>query len=412
MDFDQLTTFVFVAKLKSFSRAGQKVFRSQSAVSAQIRQLEQAYKARLLDRSAKSVELTPAGEVLFEYAEKLLRLRDESIQVVADRGNVVQGPVVFGANEATCLYLLPDIFAEFQRRYPLVHISIYRNFSHKILQRVEDGSVDVGIVTLPIKSPNLKMHHIYRDRLRFMVSTKNPLAHRSKITLAEVAEQPLIFPRTGFTRQVLDKLFRPYRARIHVTMELPSIGMIKRFVAADAGVSFISESFAKDYVKAGEVKLLTVEGVDLWRERPQPSPCRSGAHRHHSRAPQSRRARRSRRQLDGRQNKNTYSSRKAIVGSRLAARRAGSQHAIAEIRKKTTATVVKVTRSVAFTPTSIVVMPRVRANAATMPAATPIAVRRSPCPTIRLKIWPGPAPRVMRTPISAVRCRTTVARTP
>ena len=113
MDFDQLTTFVFVAKLKSFSRAGQKVFRSQSAVSAQIRQLEQTYKARLLDRSAKSVELTPAGEVFFEYAEKLLRLRDESVQVVADRGNVVQGPVVFGANEATCLYLLPDISLNF-----------------------------------------------------------------------------------------------------------------------------------------------------------------------------------------------------------------------------------------------------------------------------------------------------------
>src|SRR5499425_1324552 len=153
MDFDQLTTFVYVAKLKSFSRAGQKVFRSQSAVSAQIRQLEQAYRAKLLDRSAKSVELTPAGEVLFEYAEKLLRLRDESVQVVADRGNVVQGPVVFGANEATCLYLLPDIFAEFQQKYPLVHISIYRNFSHKILQRVEDGSLDLGIVTIPLKSP-------------------------------------------------------------------------------------------------------------------------------------------------------------------------------------------------------------------------------------------------------------------
>src|ERR1700740_2817243 len=266
MDFDQLTTFVYVAKLKSFSRAGQKVFRSQSAISAQIRQLEQAYRAKLLDRSAKSVELTPAGEVLFEYAERLLRLRDESIQVVADRGNVVQGPVLFGANEATCLYLLPDIFAEFQRRFPQVHISIYRNFSHKILQRIEDGSVDVGIVTLPTKSPNLKVHHIHRARRRFMVRTRNPLAHRSKITLAELAEQPLIFPRTGFTRQVLDKLFRPYRARIHVAMELPSIGMIKRFVGADAGVSFISESFAKDQIKAGEVKLLNVEGVDLYRE--------------------------------------------------------------------------------------------------------------------------------------------------
>jgi DNA-binding transcriptional LysR family regulator len=134
------------------------------------------------------------------------------------------------------------------------------------LQRVEDGSVDVGIVTLPIKSPTLKVHHISRDRLRFMVSSRNPLAHRSKITLEEVAGQPLIFPRTGFTRQVLDKLFRPYRARLRVAMELPSIGMIKRFVAADAGVSFISESFARDQVKAGEVKLLNVEGVDLWRE--------------------------------------------------------------------------------------------------------------------------------------------------
>jgi len=203
MDFDQLATFVYVAKLKSFSRAGQKVFRSQSAVSAQIRQLEQAYHAKLLDRSAKSVELTPAGEVLFEYAEKLLRLRDESVQLVADRGNVVQGPVVFGANEATCLYLLPDIFAEFQRRFPLVHISIYRNFSHKILQRVEDGSIDVGIVTLPTKSPNLKVHHIHRDRLRFMVSTRNPLAQRSKLTLEEVASQPLIFPRGVLQRKIV-----------------------------------------------------------------------------------------------------------------------------------------------------------------------------------------------------------------
>src|SRR5438045_8912613 len=114
---------------------------------------------------------------------------------------------------------------------------------------------------MPVRSPNLRVHSIYKDRLRFMVSTRNPLAYRTKITLEEVASQPLIFPRTGYTRQVLDKLFRPYRSRIHIAMELPSIGMIKRFVGADAGVTFISESFARDPVKAGEVKILTVEGV-------------------------------------------------------------------------------------------------------------------------------------------------------
>jgi DNA-binding transcriptional LysR family regulator len=220
----------------------------------------------LLDRSAKSVDLTPAGEVLFEFAERLLHLRDESMQVVADRGNVVQGPVSFGANEATCLYLLPDILAEFQRKFPLVRISIYRNFSHKILQRLEEGSLDLGIVTLPLKSPNLKMHVINRDRLRFMVSAKNPLAQKSHVTLEEIASAPLIFPKTGYTRQVLDKLFRPYRSRLRVAMELPSIGMIKTFVAADVGISIISESFSRDQVKSGEVKLLNVDGVDLWRE--------------------------------------------------------------------------------------------------------------------------------------------------
>src|SRR5258708_5314209 len=268
MDFDQLATFVFVAKLKSFSRAGQKVFRSQSAVSAQIRQLEQAYKARLLDRSAKSVELTPAGEVLFEFAERLLRLRDESIQVVADRGNVVQGPVVFGANEATCLYLLPDIFAEFQRRYPLVHISIYRNFSHKILQRIEDGSADVGIVTLPIKSPNLKMHHIYKDRLRFMVSTKNPLAHRSKVTPADEAAASYLRdrrrPRWPFfplqqQRASLRPIVVPVLAR--VSLVLPTAGQFpitRPIVHLDSGFAIDWRyCFSSIYVETLPVSLLS-----------------------------------------------------------------------------------------------------------------------------------------------------------
>ena len=85
MDFDQLVTFLQVAKLGSFSRAGEKVFRSQSAVSAQIRQLETEYDDRLLDRSGKTVQLTPAGRILFEYAERILKLRDESMLAVAEQ---------------------------------------------------------------------------------------------------------------------------------------------------------------------------------------------------------------------------------------------------------------------------------------------------------------------------------------
>ena len=266
MDFDQLRTFLEVAKQSSFSRAGQKVFRSQSAVSAQIRQIESEYGERLLDRSGKTVRLTPAGEVFREYAQRMLSLRDESLRAVADHGTDPRGVLALGANEATCLYVLPNVFAEYLRLYPSVQVSIYRNFSHKILERLDSGAIDVGIVTLPVKMPMLKLRTIFRDRLVLMVSADNPLAQHDKVPISMVVEQPVILPRTGFTRRIMDKLFRPYRDKLHVRMELPSIGMIKSFVAAGLGVSLISESFARDEVQSGKVKLIALKDNELTRE--------------------------------------------------------------------------------------------------------------------------------------------------
>ena len=266
MDFDQLVTFLEVAKLGSFSRAGQKVFRSQSAVSAQIRQLEQEYGDRLLDRSGKVVRLTPAGRVLFAYGERLLKLRDESLLAVADQGATPRGTLVIGANEATCLYVLPEVFAEYCRLYPGVQISIYRNFSYKIIEKLEIGQIDVGIVTLPVKSPSLKVHAIFKDQLMLMVSPQSPLAKHKLVPVSEIAKHPLLLPKTGYTRQLMDKLFRPYNSHLHVSMELPSIGMIKSFVAAGLGVSLISAGFARDEVSAGRVKLIGLQDVELWRE--------------------------------------------------------------------------------------------------------------------------------------------------
>src|SRR5207249_11597477 len=185
MDFDQLVTFMEVAKLGSFSRAGQKIFRSQSAVSAQIRQLEQSYGDRLLDRTGKDVTLTPAGRALFAYAERMLQLRDESILAVADQGNTPRGTITVGANEATCLYVLPDVFAKFTSLYPGVQISIYRNFSYKIVEKLEMGAIDVGIVTLPVKSSSLKTHAIFRDQLMLMVNPQNPLAKIGRASCRE-----------------------------------------------------------------------------------------------------------------------------------------------------------------------------------------------------------------------------------
>ncbi len=266
MDFSQLVTFLEVAKLGSFSRAGQKVFRSQSAVSAQIRQLEQEYDDRLLDRSGKDVTLTPAGRVLLGYAERLIQLRDESKLAVADHGTSPRGTLVIGANEATCLYVLPDVFAKYCSLYPEVQLSIYRNFSYKIVEKLENGSIDVGIVTLPVKSPKLKTSPISRDQLMWMVSPQNPLAKQEVVSVAEIAKQPMLLPKTGYTRRLMDKLLRPHESSLQVRMELPSVGMIKSFVAAGLGVSLISAAFARDQVLAGRVKLIAPKDKELWRE--------------------------------------------------------------------------------------------------------------------------------------------------
>jgi LysR family transcriptional regulator, low CO2-responsive transcriptional regulator len=266
MDFDQLATFLQVAKLGSFSRAGQKVFLSQSAVSAQIRQLEREYKDKLLERSGKTVRLTPAGKVLFAYAERLLKLRDESAMAVADQGDALRGSLAVGANEATCLYVLPRVFAEYCRLYPEVQVSIYRNFSYKILEKLENDVIDVGIVTLPVKSPGLRVHSIFRDQLMMMVHPENPLARQESVSVEDIAKQPLLFPKTGYTRRVMDKLLRPYNSKLQVRMELPSVGMIKSFVAAGLGISLISVSFARDLVLARQVVLIPLQEMELWRE--------------------------------------------------------------------------------------------------------------------------------------------------
>jgi DNA-binding transcriptional LysR family regulator len=266
MDFDQLKTFLEVAKLGSFSRAAEKVLRSQPAVSAQIRQLEQEYGHKLFDRSTKSVRLTPAGEVVLDYARQLLELRGNSLQAASDWNGVPTGTLSIGANEGTFLYVLPKVFAEYHRKFPKVRISVYRSFTHKVSEKVEEGAIDLGVVTSPVKSPSLAATPVFRDRILLMVGARSPLFHQRSVTLEEFARQPLIMPKTGSIRKLMEKNLRPYREHLNITMELTSVVMIKQFVMDGFGVSLICASFAAKNVRRGEARLLKIEGMELWRE--------------------------------------------------------------------------------------------------------------------------------------------------
>lgn len=266
MDYDQLTSFLEVAKLQSFSRAAEKIYRTQPAISAQVRLLEQECGERLFDRSGKKVLLTPAGEILQRYAQKIIDLHKEALQAVAELNQTARGKLQIGANEATCLYVLPKTFARFKELYPLVQISIYRNFSHKIMQKVQEGAVELGIVTLPLTATNVEVISLFRDEMQVVTPASHPLAKNRSVTLEEVANYPLILPKTGHTRVVLDRLMREYRDHIQVSMELASVETIKKFVGAGLGISLISRTYVQPEVAAGLLKLIPLDGQKLYRE--------------------------------------------------------------------------------------------------------------------------------------------------
>src|SRR5579862_7971909 len=133
MDFDQLETFLAVARLSSFSRAAEKRFRTQPAISSQIRALEEEVGARLLDRTGGKVSITAAGKVFQKYAEEALEERKKVIAAMAEMERIPRGELVVGANEGTCLHILPEVFAEFKKQYPNVGVNIRRADYARIL---------------------------------------------------------------------------------------------------------------------------------------------------------------------------------------------------------------------------------------------------------------------------------------
>lgn len=266
MDFDQLETFLAVSRLSSFSRAAEKRFRTQPAISSQIRALEEEVGARLLDRSGGKVCLTAAGKVFQKYAEEALENRKIVIASMAEMERVPRGELVVGANEGTCLHILPEVFAEFKKSYPSVGVNIKRADYARILESVIDNSVDFGVVSLPVTDNRLTVVLIHRDELVVIAPPKHPVSKLKEVPIAEVAKFPLVVPKAGHTRDALESLFDEHRLKPNYSMELESSELLKRFVAADMGVGFIARSNVVEDVKAGALAAIAISDAQIRRD--------------------------------------------------------------------------------------------------------------------------------------------------
>jgi LysR family transcriptional regulator, low CO2-responsive transcriptional regulator len=266
MDFDQLETFLEVARHASFSRAAEKRFRTQPAISSQIRGLEEEVGAKLFDRSGGKVSLTAAGKAFQKYVEETLDARKAMLVAIAEMERVPRGEIIVGANEGTCLHILPHVFADFKKQYPDVSVNIKRADYGKILESIVDNSVDFGVISLPVTDTRLTVVLIHRDELILIAPPHHPLGKMKSATIADVAKFPLVVPKAGHTRDAIEQLFHERRLKPNFTMELDSSELLKRFVAADVGIGFIARSNVEEDVRAKVLAAIPIADAQVRRD--------------------------------------------------------------------------------------------------------------------------------------------------
>lgn len=265
MDLDQLHTFLEIVRLKSFSKAAVTCFRTQPAISAQVRQLESELNTTLFERLGTRISLTMAGRIFAEYAEQILALRKQAQETIAELEKVPRGELIIAANEATCIYVLPEVFSGYKQLFPNVQLQVDRSFGARVVEAVIDNLADFGICQLPIQEKKLQVVLIHTDEIKCVVRPDHPLAGAASVTCADIVNYPLLLPRAGTTRARLNAWMEASEDSLNISMELDSTEMMKRFVMAGLGIAFLAASNCADEVRENKLRTIPLAPEPLER---------------------------------------------------------------------------------------------------------------------------------------------------
>src|ERR1700756_4421074 len=191
MELYALEVFLAVVTEKSFSRAAQKLFRTQPAVSLALQRLEQELGEKLIDRGPKDFTLTDAGRTVLDYARRFVSLHQELDNSLAELRDNSAGRLTIGANESTTLYLLRHI-ERYRELYPKIKVQVRRSLSSKIPNELLDGNLELGVISYDPADERLKSKVLYTDALAFVVGPKHRLAHRKTISITELGTENFI----------------------------------------------------------------------------------------------------------------------------------------------------------------------------------------------------------------------------
>jgi len=266
MEMHPLRVFLTVATEKSFSRAAEKLLRTQPAISLSIQRLETELGERLIDRSAKDLLLTDAGKIVLEYARRFENLQGELENGLAEMRDRSAGRLTIGANESSTLYLL-DHIERYRRQYPRIKVQIRRSLSSKIPAELMDGDLELGILTYDPEDERLISKVIYNDHLAFVVSPEHKLAARREVSIVELGTENFIAHNVVSPyRAVVLREFQRHKVPLRMDLEMPTIEAIRKMVQRDEGVAFLPRMCVEEEIRQGILREVKVKEMDVERK--------------------------------------------------------------------------------------------------------------------------------------------------
>jgi len=265
VELNQLETFLAVAEERSFSRAAQRLHRTQPAVSQVIRKLEISLGETLFDRAARDGSLTAAGVLLRDYALRLMALRREATSALDELKSLERGRLQLAANEYTCMYLLPAI-DRFRREFPHISVTVHRTLASRIPDELNLRTFELGMISFKPDPAQFRTIAVYADSLAFIVSPRHPLASAERVSIADLGEELFVAHNVASPlRQKVIETFQRYRTPLNMAIELPTIEAIKRFVAMGNGVALVPHLTVAHELRNGDLVQVPVDELEMKR---------------------------------------------------------------------------------------------------------------------------------------------------
>lgn len=266
MEVTQLEFFLKVVEEGGFSKAAARVLRTQPAVSIAIKRLEEEVGAPLFDRSQKTPTLTETGELIHDYAKRIIALRDQARGAVAELRALKRGRVRIGANESTSLYLLPELILAFRKRHPKVKVEITRQVSERLPREIIERNIDLALMAYEPTDAEIVSFPVHKDELVLVMSPRHHLASRDSVTVKELGEESFLAHNVrAASRQKVVETFARQHTPLNIILELATIETIKRFAQKQIGIAFVPRMCVAEELERGTLVTVPVRGLTYQR---------------------------------------------------------------------------------------------------------------------------------------------------